>query len=437
MGTDEDVDRNWIGRGMPLICPAMDGSGVVQVLLIVFACGALLIRVGAGWYAAGQSRSKNAAGAALRNAADMAVAALAFWALGAAIMNGDAGLIFDAKGRASSQQLAQLVLVLIATAPVVGAAAERSRFFPVLAAPALLAAIVIPLAGRWAWNGGWLQRMGFVDVAGATVIHVTGGLCAAAGAVLVGPRSGKYNRDGSSNFIPGHSAPMASVGVMLMFAGWAPYVLAATLIPHAQFVSGVRFSAVSMEPLTLGRAAMNVILAAAAGAIVAAVVTRAKYGKPEIMLTYSGLLGALVAISAAGGAVTTIAAVVVGAVAGVIVPLATVQLDLVWKLDDPVGGVAVHVLGGAWGTIAAGVFVPAATYGEKFRDVGVQVLGLAVIAAPALALSLAVFALLKRTVGLRLSEDAEWDGVDLAEHDLNAYPDFQQTMIKSYHLREA
>jgi Amt family ammonium transporter len=409
----------------------MDGSGVAQVLLIMFACGALLIRVGMGWYAAGLSRSKNAAGAALRNAADMAVAALAFWALGAAIMNGDLGLIFDAKGRAGGAQLAQLVLVLIATAPVVGAVAERSRFFPMLVPPALLAAIVVPLAGRWAWHGGWLQRMGFIDVAGASVIHVAGGLCAAAGAVLVGARSGKYNRDGSSNFIPGHSAPMASVGVMLTLAGWTPYVLAAMLMPAAAVATA------TISSFTLGRAAMNVILAAAAGAIVAAIVTRAKYGKPEIMLTYSGLLGALVAVSAVGGAVPTIAAVAIGAVAGVIVPIATVQLDLVWKIDDPVGGVAIHVLGGAWGTIAAGIFVPAPSIGERIRDAGVQILGLIVITALALALSLAAFAILKRTVGLCLTEDAEWDGVDLAEHDLNAYPDFQQTMIKSYHLREA
>ena len=394
----------------------------MQVMIVVFACGALLIRVGTGWYSTGQSRSKNAAGAALRNATDMAVAALAFWAVGAAIMNRDAGLIFDAKAHAMSQQFVQLALVLIATAPVVGAVAERSKFFPMLAAPALLAAVVVPLAGRWAWNHGWLQRMGFIDVAGASVIHVAGGLCAAAGAVLVGARSGKYNRDRSSNFIPGHSAPMASVGVMLMLAGWSPYVLAA---------SG------AANPWAAGRTAINVVLAAAAGTLVAVIVTRAKYGKPEIMLAYAGLLGALVAISAVGGAVTTIAAVVIGAVAGVIVPIATVQLDLVWKIDDPVGGVAIHVLGGAWGTIAAGIFVPAATYGEKIRDVGVQCFGLIVIAALSLALSLAAFAILKKTIGLRLSEDAEWDGVDLAEHDLNAYPDFQQTMIKSYHLREA
>ncbi|MEA2734474.1 MAG: ammonium transporter, Amt family, partial [Humisphaera sp.] len=234
-------------------------------------------------------------------------------------------------------------------------------------------------------------------------------------------RSGKYNRDLSSNFIPGHSAPMASVGVMLMLAGWVPYVLAAS----------------AANGSVVGRAAINVILAAAAGTVVAALVTRAKYGKPEIMLTYSGLLGALVAISASGGAVSTIAAVVIGAVAGVICPIATVQLDLVWKIDDPAGGVAIHALGGAWGTLAAALFIPVATYGDKFRFLGVQLLGLFVIAALAFASALVVFTLLKKTVGLRLSEDAEYDGVDLAEHDLNAYPDFQQTMIKSYHLREA
>src|SRR5688572_15903316 len=256
----------------------MDGS-TLQVISVIFACGALLVRVGMGWYAAGQSRSKNAAGAALRNAVDMAVAALAFWAVGAAVMNGGAGMIFDARGEMGSRQFVQLVLVLIATAPVVGAVAERSRFFPVLIAPAALAAVVVPLAGGWAW-GGWLRKLGFVDVGGAAVVHVAGGLCAAAGAIVVGARSGKYNRDGSSNFIPGHSAPMASVGVMLTLAGWTPYVLAAMLMPAAAVATA------TISSFTLGRAAMNVILAAAAGAIVAAIVTRAKYGKPEIMLTY-------------------------------------------------------------------------------------------------------------------------------------------------------
>ena len=400
------------------MAPAMPADHAI--LLILLACSALLIRVGAGWYAAGQSRSKNAAGAALRNAVDMAVAALAFWAVGAAILNADPGLIFDAKARAGPAQLAQLVFVLIATAPVVGALAERSKIFPALVAPALLGGVIVPVAGRWAWHG-WLLDLGFIDIAGASVIHVAGGLCAAAGAVLVGPRSGKYNRDLSSNFIPGHSAPMASVGVMLMLAGWAPYVLAASAL-HATLTA---------------RAGINVLLAASAGTLVAVLFTKAKYGKPEIMLAYAGLLGALVAITAGGGAISSIAAVVIGAVAGVIVPWATVHLDLVRKIDDPAGGIAVQVVGGAWGLLAAAVFIPASTWTDKLRDLGVAVLGLLTIAALALTLSLAAFALLKKTVGLRLGEDAEYDGTDLAEHDLNAYPDFQQTMIKSYHLREA
>lgn len=134
--------------------------------------------------------------------------------------------------------------------------------------------------------------------------------------------------------------------------------------------------------------------------------------------------------------VSTLSAVVIGAIAGLIVPTITVMLDLIWKIDDPGGGVAIHAFGGAWGTIAVGIFAPAATYGEVIKQVGVQALGLVVIGGFSLLLSTVLFLTLRATVGLRLSEAAEFDGADLAEHDLNAYPDFQQTMIKSYHLRE-
>jgi Amt family ammonium transporter len=392
-----------------------------DLTISMLACAALLIRVGFGWYAAGLSRSKNAAGAVFRNVADLSIAALVFWAVGAAVLNKSTGLLFDAKGSAGTSQLVQLVLVLIATAPVAGAAAERCRFFPMLAAPALLAGVVIPICGSWAWRGGWLQRMGYFDVAGASVIHVAGGLCAAVAALMAGPRAGKYNRDGSSNLIPGHSVPMASVGVLLMLAAWAPYVMAAA----------------AMNSSVTGRIAWNVLLAAAAGTLSAILISHARYGKPDIMLTYGGLLGALVAISGSGGAVSSIGAVVIGAVAGVLVPTATVMLDLVWKMDDPSGGVAIHVVGGAWGTLAVGLMGPARDVAEKLHQLGVQLLGLVVITAFSLSCCVALFAVLKKTVGLRLKEVAEFDGADLAEHDVNAYPDFQQTMIKSYHLREA
>jgi Amt family ammonium transporter len=209
--------------------------------------------------------------------------------------------------------------------------------------------------------------------------------------------------------------------MLLMLAGWVPYVLGAAALNGG------------FGPKT----PMNVLLAAAAGTLAAVVFGQIRYGKVDVMLTYGGLLGGLVAITAAGGAVHSIWAVVIGAVAGVIVPVATVTIDLVWKLDDPGGGVAAHAVGGAWGTLAVGLFAPSAGVPDKLQHLGVQLLGLSMIGAISFGASFIAFLALKRTVGLRLGEDAEYDGADLAEHDLNAYPDFQQTMIKSYHLREA
>jgi Amt family ammonium transporter len=390
----------------------MDGS---EVLVVALACGALLIRAGFGWLAAGCVRSKNAAGAGMRNVVDLAVACVAFWAIGAAIMNAEAGLIFDAKGYASQRTFMQLVIVIIGTAPVLGAMAERSRLSAVMAAPAVLAGLVIPICASWVWNG-WLARLGFVDVAGATVLHVVGGMFALIGAIAVGPRPNKYNRDGSANLIPGHNVPIVSVGVVLILIGWTPYVVGASMNP---------------------RAGMNVLLAASAGTLAAVMLSHFRYGKPDILLTYGGLLGALVAITSGGGSVGTLAAFIIGAIAGIIVPMATVALDLRFRVDDPSGGIAVHLIGGAWGVIAAGLFVPAAHVGEWIKQFFVQILGLLVIALFAALAAVGLFVALRKTVGLRLHEDAEYDGTDLAEHDVNAYPDFQQTMIKSYHLREA
>jgi Amt family ammonium transporter len=206
-----------------------------------------------------------------------------------------------------------------------------------------------------------------------------------------------------------------------MLAAWAAYIAGASAL-HG----GVT-----------GRIGLNVFLAASAGAVVALLVSHARYGKPDLMLTYSGLLGGLVAICGGGGAVSTVAAVSTGAIAGFIVPSMTVVMDLRWKIDDPSGLVAVHVFAGAWGTLAVGLFAPSVTLGERIKQLGIQALGMFLIATIAAAFSAVLFIALRAMVGLRLSDDAEYDGTDLAEHDLNAYPDFQQTMIKSYHMREA
>jgi ammonium transporter, Amt family len=182
--------------------------------------------------------------------------------------------------------------------------------------------------------------------------------------------------------------------------------------------------------------AMNALLAAAAGAMAAVCLSNVRYYKPDIHLTYAGLLGGLVAISAAGPAVGSYGAVIIGAVAGVIVPLATLQIDLILRLDDPSGNVAVHGVAACWGLLATPLFAQGLTVAERGKQLGAHALAIVCIAALSTLLSLALWLTLKRFTKLRASEADEFDGLDLAEHDIGAYPDFQQTMIKSYHLRE-
>lgn len=400
-----------------------------QVLIVVLGAAALLARGGQALYAAGLSRSKNSAGAVLRTACDFCAATLAYWAVGAALLfqahNGFLGLrprlLFGWEGFGAEQFL-YLPLILIATGAVAGAVAERSRFFPLCAVSAVLAGVIIPVAGAWIWQDqGWLQHLGFLDVAGASALHLSAGVCAAVGAAVVGPRTGKYNRDGSTNMIPGHSVPLAGIGALLMLAAWVPYV-AGLAAPSARGA---------------GHAAANVLLAAAAAGLAALLVARVRYGKPDVLLALLGLLGGLVAITAGAETLGTIGAVLTGAIAGLLVPTAAILLDLFARLDDPAGAVAVHGVGGAWGVLAAGLFTSPGGIGEWFRHVGVQLVGLIAVAVWAGAVSVGVWLVLKATVSLRASEADEYDGLDLAEHDIGAYPDFQQTMIKSYHLREA
>jgi Amt family ammonium transporter len=400
----------------------------MDVAAIMFlGAAALLVRVGYACYATGLSRSKCAASAVLRQLLDLCVATLAFWAIGAAIFHYDAGAfigleagrLIDWRGGSNGVTFFGLVFVLVASGLFPASVGERSKLLPTCLASVVTAAIVVPIAAQWAWNG-WLARRGFTDAAGASVVHVAGAMVAAAGAFVVGPRSGKYNRDGSANMIPGHNLPLASIGVVVILIGWIPYVLGATALGGG---------------LT-GRTPINVLLAGAAGGVVSLLVGRWKYGKIDVMLTYAGLLGGLIAVTGGASMFPTSAAVATGAVAGLLVPLAVIHLDLTLKIDDPAMVIAIHGAGGAWGTVAVGLFlnVPMAS---RFRFILTQMGGVIVIALLAAGVALGVMYLLKRTIGVRSKEADEFDGLDLAEHDLNAYPDFQQTMIKSYHLREA
>jgi ammonia channel protein AmtB len=279
-------------------------------MIVLLGAAVLLVRVGQALYVAGLCRSKNAAGMTLRLAADLCAGVLAFWAAGVAILfqrtsgvfGVEWGLLFGATP-AKVEHFFYACVVLVATGAVTGTLAERSKFSAAWAAAVVMAALVVPVAARWAW-GGWLARLGFRDVAGAAAVHLSAGAFAAVGAALVGPRTGKYNRDGSANMIPGHNLPLAGAGVLVMLAGWVPYVYGCAL--QGGQPSGV-------EPF-------NVLLAAAAAGAAAMALAQVRHGKPDVVLALTGVLGGLVSVTAAGGAVGTESAVIIGALAGLIVP---------------------------------------------------------------------------------------------------------------------
>jgi Amt family ammonium transporter len=391
----------------------------MSALWLVFCgIGALLLRLGMAIHAAGMVRSKNASSTIIRAIADICLTILAFWAVGNAILSADSKILQPRLLFSARSAFFSICATLIASGIVTGVASERSKFFPLCATSVLIGALLVPIIGRW--QGGWLRHLGYIDGGGASILHLTGGLCAAVAAILVGPRNGKYNRDGSSNGIPGHSVPLASFGALLMFVGWAPTVLG--------------MSSIATEEDVLIRTG-NVLLAAAAGGAASLLLCYFRYEKPDVHLMIVGFLGALVAISALPNS-ANIWAVFIGAVAGIIVPLAAIHIDLTWKVDDPTSGIAIHAVSAIWGIVAAGALA-GGTFVGRIKQLGIQLLGLAAIAALTIILSGALFYLLKSTVGLRAKEADEFDGLDLAEHDIGAYPDFQQTTIKSYHLREA
>jgi Amt family ammonium transporter len=284
----------------------------------------------------------------------------------------------------------------------------------------VLAGIVVPVTGHWVWYG-WLHNLGFIDFGGATVIHLSSAVFAALGVAVVGARAGKYNRDGSSNSIPGHALPMLGIGSLLIFVGWFPYLLGCTAT-HYQYGSD------------------SIMLAGAGGVVGGLVFSHLRYRKPDVFFTCSGLVAALVAISPAAVAVSGIGAVSIGFVAGVIVPIAAVAVDMRARLDDPLGLIVIHGVGSIWGTLAAAFFVvlgPESGAVDHFRLLAVQALGIVAVMVPTSIVAMIVFLGMKLLGNLRVPAADETDGLDIGEHDLNSYPDFQQTTIKSYHMREA
>jgi Amt family ammonium transporter len=301
---------------------------------------------------------------------------------------------------------------------VAGGMAERMKFPAYLIYSFLISAFVYPIIGHWAWGGGWLAKLNFHDFAGSTVVHTVGGAAALIGTIILRPRTGKFNEDGSPNFIAGHNIPLVSLGVFLLWFGWFGFNPGSAL--------GMN------DPELVSRVTVNTNLAAAAGVITAMITAWAKFGKPDLALTMNGALAGLVAITAPCAVVSPGAAVYIGAIAGILCIYGVRWLDRL-RVDDPVGAVPVHCLNGIWGTLAVGLFAQTAFgapnnglfYGGGFLQLGIQALGNLTVALFTIAAMGLIFKTIDAVVGLRVSEEEELRGLDIGEHGMESYSGFQ------------
>ena len=381
-----------------------------------------IMQAGFAMVEVGFTRAKNACNILMKNLMDFSVGAIAFWAVGFGLMFGTTNGFFGttdfffggATGDAEAWNYAfwmfQTVFAATAATIISGAVAERTKFSAYLVYSALVSAFVYPIFGGWAWGSlyhgsGWLEGLGFIDFAGSTVVHSMGGWLALAGAIVVGPRLGKFGKDGKVKPIPGHNIPLAALGVFLLWFGWYGFNPGSTTVGDT----------------SIALIAVTTTLAAAAGACTAMGATWLKYGKSDIGMTMNGALAGLVGITAGCANVTPLSAVIIGAIAGVLVLFSVLFFDKI-RVDDPVGAISVHGVCGAWGTLAAGLFDSA---GFSLKTVGVQLTGIGACFVFAFGVGLIMFKLIDLIIGMRVSKEEEMAGLDYCEHGATAYPDFQ------------
>ena len=390
----------------------------------VVICTVLVLLMQAGFICleTGLVRAKNSINVALKNISDFCIASLLFWAVGFGLMFGasDNGVIgmsgfFPSVGLNATANDVWLIaffffqLAFCSTAVTIfsGAVAERMSFRSFIIASVLLAAIIYPVTGHWAWASllntetqGWLEASGFIDFAGSTVVHSVGGWVALAAVLVLGPRLGRFGPEGRE--IEPHNMPMAALGMFLIFIGWFGFNGGSTLA----FDGSV--------PLVL----VNTLLAAAAGGGAAILLTWLKHGRPHPNAVLNGVLAGLVAITASANMVAVYDAVLIGAIGGVVCFAATVQLEI-WQVDDAVGAVPVHLAAGIWGTITVSLFADISFFGEgvaRTDQLGVQMLGVAAIGAYAFGVSFSVLAFIDAFIPLRVSSRAEREGLNVSEH---------------------
>ncbi|MGE4290400.1 MAG: ammonium transporter [Salinivirgaceae bacterium] len=375
---------------------------------------------------AGFTRQKNTANILMKNLMDFSFGALIYWLIGYSIMYGTSllgGLIgnpfekfaFDSSGFGDYADYTDLMFqtVFAATAATIvsGAMAERTKFSAYLIFSVVITLIIYPISGHWKWGGGWLDQLGFQDFAGSTIVHSVGAWVGLAGAIILGPRIGKYGKDGKAKAIPGHNLTLGALGVFILWFGWFG------------FNPGSQLAATGDSTIAIGKIALTTNLAAAAGAITAMLITWARYKRPTLSLSLNGALAGLVAITAGCDAVSPGGAVLIGIIAGAVLPFSVELFDQYVKVDDPVGAISVHGVSGALGTLLVGVFSlsDGLFYGGGFKLLGIQAIGVLSVGIWAFGMGYLLFKILKATNGLRVERVIEEEGLDVYEHGENAY----------------
>ena len=413
----------------------------VSTVIWVLVSAALVYFMQAGFALceAGLTRAKNTGNILMKNMMDFCIGTPCFWLVGFGLMfHGTGALVggfdplirgaYTAENSVVPQTIPlwcyvvfQTVFCATAATIVSGSMAERTNFKAYCLYSAAISLLIYPIEGHWVWGGGWLGALGFHDFAGSACVHMVGGLIACLGAKMLGPRIGKYDKDGKARAIPGHNLTACALGVFILWFCWFGFNGGSTVAMDG---------AAAAETASI--AFMNTNLAAAVATTATMVFTWIRYGKPDVSMTMNGALAGLVAITAGCDCVSPVGAFFIGLFAGILVVLSVEFFDNIAKIDDPVGAVSVHMVNGIWGTLAVGLFSTGADgvgaglfYGGGIHQLLVQLLSFAAIAAYVLITMCIIFTIIDKLVGLRVPAEIEIDGLDIHEHGLaSAYSGF-------------
>jgi Amt family ammonium transporter len=411
---------------------ASNSHAIDLVWMLIAAFLVFFMQAGFAMVETGFTRAKNAVNIMMKNLMDFAIGSIAYFAIGFGIMFGADKLgLFGTSGFFLSgltpqtpdgawqlgYWMFQVVFAATAATIVSGAMAERTQFKAYLFYSVFISALIYPVVGHWIWGGGWLAKKGMIDFAGSTVVHSVGGWAALVGAVMLGPRIGKYGQDGKARAIPGHNLPLAALGVFILWFGWFGFNPGSTT---------------SGTSLSIAAIAVTTNLAAAAGALMAMVTVWIMYKKPDVSMSLNGALAGLVAITAGCANVSPMGSIIIGGLAGILVVLAVEFVDKILKIDDPVGAVSVHGVCGAFGTLMVGLLaqeqfggVNGLFFGGGFGLLKTQFIGVVSVMVWVILTAVIVFGVAKAFIGLRVSKEEELRGLDIGEHGMEAYAGFQ------------